>query len=558
MQRFAKVGGRCPQAVGLLGAIALSLIACSTVEPEPSTPPPTLQPLGADQEPRRLVWERYSDIHTLDPHRTTDIFSWQVFDQIYDTLLAFDQEGQLVPHLAREWRVSEDGLAVTFWLNEDIRCHDGTPFDAEDVKFTADRAMNEDNPSLTRPNWGTLTAIEVVDPLTVTFRFSEPFSAFLPFMADPFASMICNSAVDLGASFGNQFAVGTGPWEVVQWRREDELVLARNPHYVNYGRPVKNPGPPYLDQLVIRPTARAADRLESLQAGTATLITDPPLEKIDRLQEDARLRLTIADNTGQSIFFQFNMARPPFNDIRARQAVAHAIQPDVALQQVFGNLVQRERCPVARGVLGNDQDFCDRLSYTHNPDQARALLAELGYGPENPLEVTLFTWMGDRREALVTVFQEQLAGVGIQVNVEMMDISALNERVKQENQSDSGPGTFDLMGWAWYDPDILYALWHSPGAYGGYQSPELDALLAATRTTTAPEARLQAVQAVQAYLLENAVVVPIYTPGWLWVYASSANLNGLTLAPFNRPQFNDVQLTQVVSVEAASSQPASP
>ncbi|MGF1499044.1 MAG: hypothetical protein ACFB8W_19795 [Elainellaceae cyanobacterium] len=92
--------------------------------------------------------------------------------------------------------------------------------------------------------------------------------------------------------------------------------------------------------------------------------------------------------------------------------------------------------------------------------------------------------------------------------------------------------------------------WHSPGAYGGYQSAELDARLTATRTTTDTQARLQAVQAVQAYLLENAVVVPVYTPGWLWVYASSANLDGLTIAPFNRPQFNDVQLTVTSSVEA--------
>ena len=86
------------------------------------------------------------------------------------------------------------------------------------------------------------------------------------------------------------------------------------------------------------------------------------------------------------------------------------------------------------------------------------------------------------------------------------------------------------------------SLWHSPGAYNGYHTPELDAMLEKTRTIVDPEERLAAVQEVQQYLLENAVMVPLYTPGWLWVYTSRDAVDGFKVGPFNRPLFNDVKL----------------
>jgi ABC-type transport system substrate-binding protein len=116
------------------------------------------------------------------------------------------------------------------------------------------------------------------------------------------------------------------------------------------------------------------------------------------------------------------------------------------------------------------------------PAKAQELLDELGYGPDNPLTVTMMTWVGGNREKMVQVFQNQLAQVGIETEIETMDIGTMNARVKQENETDgSGKSTFDMMGWAWYDPDILHQLWHSPGAYSGYQTPELDALLETRR-----------------------------------------------------------------------------
>ena len=120
----------------------------------------------------------------------------------------------------------------------------------------------------------------------------------------------------------------------------------------------------------------------------------------------------------------------------------------------------------------------------------------------------------------------------------------MNARVRQQNETtdESTPGTFDMMTWGWYDPDILYALWHSPGAYAGYQTPELDAMLEKTRTTIDAGERLKAVQDVIKHLMENAVHIGLYTPGWEWVFATRPEVEGFKVGAFLHPHFHDVKL----------------
>jgi peptide/nickel transport system substrate-binding protein len=192
-------------------------------------------------------------------------------------------------------------------------------------------------------------------------------------------------------------------------------------------------------------------------------------------------------------------------------------------------------------VFGNDQDFCAKFGYAYDPDKAKALLAELGYGPDKPLETTMFVWTGGNRHKLAEIFQNQLAQVGINAAIEIMDIGTMNGKVKAENEkTEGGPGTFDMMTWSWYDPDILYQLWHSPGAYAGFQTPELDAMLEKTRTTIDPDERLVAVQDVIQYLMENAAHIGLYTPGWEWVFAVRPEVEGFKIGAFLHPMFNDV------------------
>ena len=489
---------------------------------------------------QELVWARYGDIDSLDPHRATSTLSMQVWDQIYDTLLAFDGTGKAVPNLARSWEVSDDGLTYTLALQEGIKCHDGSDFDANDVKFTIDRAFG-DNPSLTRTSWGPIESVTVVDPATVEVTMGSKFGAFLPFLADSFSSMVCDT-ID-PATFGSETAIGTGPFKLVSWVKGDTVELEKNPDYRNFGKPVENDGPPHIDKLIVKTVPEPQTRLAALKTGEVH-IAEPPFDDIPAIKDSGELDIVVAENTGQNVFWEFTTSRPPFDDIRARQAIAYGTDPQMAIDIIYQGLSQREWCPVAAGVFGNDQEFCKSHGYPYDPAKAQELLAELGYGPSNPLETTMFVWTGGNRHKLAEIFQAQLAQIGVKVGIEIMDIGTMNARVKEQNETTdaSTPGTFDMMTWGWYDPDILYALWHSPGAYSGFQTPELDAMLEKTRTTIDEEERLKAVQDVIAYLMDNAVHVGLYTPGWEWVFAVRPEVEGFKVGTFLHPMFQDVKV----------------
>ena len=491
--------------------------------------------IAAPAVAKDIVWARDGDIDSLDPHRATSTLSRQVWYQIYDSLLEFNDAGEPIPNLAKSWKVSEDGKEVTFVLADGITCHDGTAFNADDVLWTANRALDVDNPSLTKASWGPVTSVDKIDDLTVSFKFSEPFGAFVPFMADQFTSMLCDSNAD-AEGFGVSSAIGTGPWKFASWTKGSEIVLEKNPDYVNRGRPVDNAGAPLADRLVIRTMPEAQTRVAGLRTGELNVIA-PPIQEVKSLQGDESVEVHVAKGTGQNMFLQFAVNRPPFNDARARQAVSYAIDKDLAIKVVYGDLVERQYCPISRGVFGNDPEFCKQYDQDFDPDKARALLSELGYGPDKPMEVTLATWTGDSRERMLQMIQNQLAQVNIKANIEVMDIGTLNARDTQENKKADGPGYMDLMGWTWFDPDLLYLLWHSPGAYEGFHTPELDALLEKMRSTVDPDARKEVVHQAFKILLEEAGQVPIYTPGWAWLYAVSADTPGFKIGPFNRAQF---------------------
>ncbi len=154
----------------------------------------------------------------------------------------------------------------------------------------------------------------------------------------------------------------------------------------------------------------------------------------------------------------------------------------------------------------------------------------------------MLVWTGGNRDKLAEIFQQQFADVGINAHIQMMDIGTMNARVKQENDTKTGIGSVDMMTWSWYDPDILYSLWHSPGAYDGFTTPELDAMLEKTRVLTDPTERAAAVQDVMKYLLEHGVQIPLYSPGWEWVFAVRPQVTGFHVAPFVYPIFNDVKI----------------
>ena len=198
---------------------------------------------------------------------------------------------------------------------------------------------------------------------------------------------------------------------------------------------------------------------------------------------------------------------------------------------------------MARGILGNDDAVCGQEGFKFDPQRAKQLLKDAGYGDKS-INVSLMTWTGGNREKAAEIFQNQLKNVGIQAQIQVTDIGTLNARVKQEQSIKTGNGAFDMMGWAWFDPDILYALWHSPGWVNGYHDPTLDKMLEEQRRIFDPAQRKQKVQAIFQYLFDHAVMVPLYTPGWNWILAVRSQVTGVRFGPFNRIRLNDAAIAK--------------
>ena len=248
-----------------------------------------------------IKWARYGDIDSLDPHKATSTLSLQVWGLIYDTLLATDKDGNAVPHLAKSWKSNSDGTQYTFSLNKGVKCHDGTAMDANDVKYTVEKAFSKSSPSLTKGSWGPITRVEVLDPLTVRFNLKTPFVALISFLADSFSSIICDS--NKGKSgFGTSVAVGSGAWEFVSWTKGDKIVLKKNSNFQNFGKLPKNPGAPYMDGLVISVVPEPQARLAALKTGEVH-IAEPPFDDVQDLKASGQLKIMVAENTGHNVFW---------------------------------------------------------------------------------------------------------------------------------------------------------------------------------------------------------------------------------------------------------------
>lgn len=484
-----------------------------------------------------LVVGRELDADGLDPQRNGSTRAMQVTNLIYDTLLTMDRNGSIHPGIAGSWSVTEDGRRYTFTIRDGVKCHDGTLLDAAAVKASVDRAIAPVTINPNAPAWGPITR-STVSGNVVTIELSERFEPFVSFLTSMPSAIICPASFE-GASFR---PVGTGPFKLVNWVRNDRMELAANADYRNFNPMIDNPGRPHIDRLTLRVIPEALARAAALRSGEVDM-ADPSIEEAGALAADPEFRLYVADLTGELMFAGFTLKVPPLDNPGIRRAITMALNRQSYADLAFAGLVKPADCPVAPALLAFDPGHCAAWGTGYDPEGARALLARAGFGPGNPLAIRI---LGPAREgwtSMYQIMQQDLDAIGVKAEIDARESTSFFSLLAASNASADGVPTLWASGISGVDPNYLYFLWKRPGFVNMGINAELDALLEDQRVL-AGAARADKIHEIERYLLVNSYMVPLLSPGWSWMMAYSARIQGFKMGFMASILFNDVEIVK--------------
>ncbi|MGH2560205.1 MAG: ABC transporter substrate-binding protein, partial [Thermomicrobiales bacterium] len=256
---------------------------------------------------------------TLDPHKTGSAQASTILRLAGDSLIAKDFDGNYVPSLATEWTISEDGLTWTFTLRQDVTFHDGTPLNAEAVKFSFDRILDPATVAITAAGLiGPMASTAAPDEYTFQFTLSEPFAPLLDNLTGGTVSIVSPTAVEsMGDEFG-QKPILTGAWMVDEWRTGDRIILKRNPDYVWAPPFLHQDEAAYIETLTFQSIIEEASRIAAFEAEEVHQLSLPPTD-VERIQEGGDFWVVNYLRKGV-VFLEFNITQPPFDDVKVRQA----------------------------------------------------------------------------------------------------------------------------------------------------------------------------------------------------------------------------------------------
>ena len=368
---------------------------------------------GAAFAAKDLVVGVPANLTGLDPADLNDNLSQSAARLMFEGLYMLDEHMKLQPQLAESYEASEDAKEFTFHLRKGVTFQDGSPFDAAAVKFSCDRAGNPENHLKRQSLFVMIAHTDVVDDYTVRVVLKYPFGAFVNDIAHPGALIVSPKSVQQDGKEVTRHPSGTGPYEFVSWSA-DTLKMKKNEHYWKAGLPK-------IETITYRSVPENGARIAMLQAGEAQFIYPVPPELIASLKNSSTI--TVFDEPSiLGRYIALNNMRKPFSDPRVRLALNYAVDKQAFIKVVFNGHADPMDSPMPP-LLGFYQK---QGSYPYDPAKAKALLAEAGY--PNGFESTL-TGGGDTLvQRGMQFIQQQLAIVGVKVNVEPLEAGVLTAK----------------------------------------------------------------------------------------------------------------------------------
>ena len=454
------------------------------------------------------------DVTGFDPLKVGvyDTAGNMVAATLFDTLTGRDADGKATPRLALSWTHADDYKTWTFKLRPGVKFHDGTPFNAQAVKWNFDRQKDPANKCRCAFYIAFISRLEAPDDLTVVYHLKDPSMMLPELMAPPTSNNVMQSPAAVAAKGAdyNRNPVGTGPFMLKSWTAGDRIVVERNPNYWNAGHP-------RLDRIVFKPLPDGQSRFASLQSGEADIIWDDEFdhESINKAKADKRLTVHTHVGSGASVY-AFNTKVAPFDDVRVRQALVMAIDRKKMSQAIFGGLSRPAVNPYGDGSWVK---CSDDGALPYDPTKARELIKAYG----KPVAFKMIVTATPRGRAVGQVLQQFWKQVGATMDIEQVDQATIVPRAFQRQ--------FQLTPWRIIDladPDPqMYANFRagSPVALAGYSNPALDAMLERARVTADMRSRTADYCEIGRLINQEAI--------WFWTFQNTyyaiakAKLKGL-------------------------------
>ena len=444
----------------------------------------------------RLVIAQGTDAASLDPQLQNDAFSTSILSNVFDTLIYRNADLELVPGLATSWDLVDD----TTWrltLREGVTFHDGTPFTADDVKFSLERPLDAALGSPLAGRFGVLAGVDVVDPLTVDVRTNEPYPLLPARLSEWF--MLSKAYVEANeqATLSNT-PMGTGAYVFVEWVKDDHLDLTANEDYWR--------GAPAIRDVTFRPIPELSTRVAALQSGDVDLITNVPAFRQSEVAANANLDV----RTVPSTFFQYvaldGTKNPVLADVRVRQAIQYATNVPELVEFLFEGAAEQIAVPLAFGTFGLDESI---EPYPFDPERARALLAEAGYpdGIRFELDAPTGRYAQDQETAEALVGQWAQAGITVDLNINEWSVQLTKYRAGTE-LTDA-----HFMGWgtSTFDADdVFFGGFVRQPTKNNYENAELSELVLAARSSLDPVERADLYARAQRILYEDVPWVTLF------------------------------------------------
>lgn len=461
---------------------------------------------------------------TLDPATSAIYTATQVFAHVFNTLVGIDENNEYYGVLATSWD-QPDPTTWVFDLAQGVTFHNGEPFTAEDVKYTFDRILDPATAATSAALFDSVDSVEVASPTQVTFHLKDPFGPFLINLVND-GWIVNKKAIDAGDSARNP--VGTGPFKFVEWVQGDHITLQKNDAFFQSGLP-------YLDGVEFRFLLVDQSRVEALRSGDLDWADAVPLQQLSTLSQDPAFTYVTSPIAGIPDFLSMNCAKPPFDNVALREAVAWAV-----------NRAQiRDIAYFGAGEIGTEEVPSGSSWYTGNdiyssaPDveQAKAKLTEAGV--TTPMTIK-YLGLPQYPELLKTgeVVRDNLKAIGITMEIEQVEVSVWFDRYLKgdyEITSAYHEGTID--------PDYFWSLdIHSGASLNAsfYSNAEVDSMIDQARSETDEAKRKDLYMAIRETVQGE---VPVHFVHYETInYLMRNDVMGSTVNPTLEPRLHLVWL----------------